>query len=315
MEAQKGFSNAEEILKNFPFGIVVADLNRTIYYCNQHGCEIIGNSYEDIIDRNLLDIISFSEIPDFLHLDQNLTLNAKINGKSYISIISPIRRQNETIAISVILQDASDIEQLNARIKDMESLLTSWEMIFENAYDGVIVTDKNGIVTRITNAYCKFLGITQQDAIGNHVTKVLPNSRMHIVTQTGKAEIGELMDINGKEAVVMRIPLRQNGEVIGAVGKVMFHNIDEVRSLAEKLNILEQKVKYYEGLQQSYTSKYTFNDIIGESPEFRKAKELAQRVAPGKSTVLLLGESGSGKELLRMRSMRRAPGILNRLFA
>lgn len=289
---------AEEILEGISQGVIVIDRAERVRYCNRAAREMIALSAEEIIDRKINEVIPYSDMGQIFRMERNHSVNLKINEKPYISNRSLIQRDGQVVAAVAVIQESGDIERLLAKLKETESVLTNLETIFENAYDGVIVINKEGIVTRITQAYCRFLGIQQEDAIGYHVTKILPNSRMHIVTQTGKAEIGELMKIHGKEAVVMRIPLRENGEVVGAVGKVMFRNVDEIRSIAEKLNLLETKVKLYEKeLQQYRKNRYTFDDLIGESRPFREVKEIAEKAAMGKSTVLLLGESGTGKEL------------------
>jgi PAS domain S-box-containing protein len=192
----------------------------------------------------------------------------------------------------------NDLERLSSQLNSTQNLLQSLENIFEHAYDGVMVVDQDGIITRITKAYCRFLNVKQEEAIGKHCTEVLPNSRMHIVAQTGVAEVGEPMSIQGKEALVMRLPLRENGKLVGAVGKVMFRDVQELRTLAEKLDLLENKIKFYERELEHYQKyRYTFRSIVGNSPAIVRAKALAEKAAHGKSTVLLLGESGTGKEL------------------
>ncbi|NML35932.1 sigma-54-dependent Fis family transcriptional regulator [Chitinophaga sp. G-6-1-13] len=50
-------------------------------------------------------------------------------------------------------------------------------------------------------------------------------------------------------------------------------------------------------LEKKIAGKYNFDNILGNSPEINAAKELARKVAPTDMTVLLLGETGSGKEV------------------
>lgn len=195
-------------------------------------------------------------------------------------------------------QGGSDIKNLESQLESTQSRLKGLENIFEHAYDGVMVVDQKGIITRMTQAYCRFLNVKQEEAIGKHCTEVLPNSRMHIVAQTGVAEVGEPMSIQGKEALVMRLPLRENGVLVGAVGKVMFRDVQELRTLTEKLDLLENKIRFYEKeLQQYQKHRYTFRSIMGSSPAIVRSKALAEKASSGRSTVLLLGESGTGKEL------------------
>jgi formate hydrogenlyase transcriptional activator len=51
-------------------------------------------------------------------------------------------------------------------------------------------------------------------------------------------------------------------------------------------------------LEQEIRSELNFDQIVGESPALRQALEMVQTVAPSNSTVLLLGETGTGKELI-----------------
>lgn len=172
-------------------------------------------------------------------------------------------------------------------------------MALDNIEFGTIVVDADGIVTFYSRSYERFLGIPRSQVLGRHVTEVIENTRMHVVVQTGEPEIGWKQKIQGQNMVVQRIPIRdETGKIIGAVGQVMFRDVAEITELAQKLNLLESKLEYYEReLEHLRSSKYTFDHIIGTSPAIEEAKRLALKAAEGSSTVLLLGESGVGKEL------------------
>ena len=286
------------VLESIRVGVIVIDKDSVIRYCNQAVADFVKLEIADILNRQIKDVIPDSELGQVIHVGKPQSSHLSINGRMMVTNRSPINEKGEIVAAVAVFQDSSELQDLLSRLNDTQSILTSLENIFENAYDGVIVVNSMGIVTRITKTYCRFLNITQEEAIGKFVTEILPNSRMHIVSKTGEAEIGEVMNILGKEAMVMRIPLREKGQLVGAVGKVMFRDVQELRSLAEKLNLLENRLKFYEKELQHYQRfRYTFRDIIGESRAILRAKELAEKATQGKSTVLLLGESGTGKEL------------------
>jgi transcriptional regulator with PAS, ATPase and Fis domain len=98
--------------------------------------------------------------------------------------------------------------------------------------------------------------------------------------------------------VVQRIPIKMDGEVIAVYGQVMFKNVRDVHALSRKLNLLESKVEFYEKeLESLRASKYTINNIVGESKCIIELKNLALKAAHTHSPVLLIGESGTGKEL------------------
>ena len=174
---------------------------------------------------------------------------------------------------------------------------------------GTVVVNAEGIITFYSSSYERFLGVPRAKVLGRHVTEVIENTRMHLVVQTGEPEIGWKHNIKGQTMVVQRIPIRdETGKIVGAVGQVMFRDVAEITELAQKLNLLESKLEYYEReLEHLRSSRYTFDHIIGTSQVLEDAKRLASKAAEGTSTVLLLGESGVGKELFAHAIHRASP--------
>ncbi|MGH7320098.1 MAG: sigma-54 interaction domain-containing protein [Candidatus Rokuibacteriota bacterium] len=169
--------------------------------------------------------------------------------------------------------------------------------LLDRVHFGSVIVDDKGVIGFLSLPYARFLGIRREDAIGRHVSDVIENSRMHVVAQKGEVEIGR-QRVRGQDLVVQRIPIRdENGRVMGAFGQVMFE-VQELRDVVRRLNILESKVEYYEReLDSLRGSRYTFEHIIGESVVLREARRLAARAARSASPILLVGETGVGKEL------------------
>lgn len=288
----------DQVFQAINAGIIVIDNHDAVCYCNPVAAHYIGLDAKDVIDQKITDVIPNTKLNSVIQDGEANSDQLFIGERMLITNRSPINQNGETLGAVAVFQDGSELQSVLSRLDNTQNSLTSLESIFEQAYDGVMVVDSKGIITRITKSYCRFLNIEQEDAIGRHCTEVLPNSRMHIVAQTGLAEIGEVMVINGKDAMVMRFPLREEGKIIGAVGKVMFRDVRDLRTLAEKLDLLENKLKFYEKELKHYQKfRYTFSNIIGQSLSILRTKDLADKAAQGKATVLLRGESGTGKEL------------------
>ncbi len=168
----------------------------------------------------------------------------------------------------------------------------------ELAYDGIVVVDQDGIITLFSKAYADFLGVRVQDVVGKHVKDVIPNTRLPLVLKTGKPEESQLQLIKGDYILASRIPLMKDGKIIGAIGKVLFRNIEELNTLHRRMSQLQQEVDQYRtksaGLNQA---KYSFHHIIGESDKMQLAKTIAEKASLTDSNVLLTSESGTGKEL------------------
>jgi PAS domain S-box-containing protein len=172
------------------------------------------------------------------------------------------------------------------------------EGIINLAAERIVVVDREGIIRYINSAYCEFLGTTVDFAIGRHVQEVIENTRMHIVAKTGQAELAAVQRIKGSEMIANRYPLIVDGELVGAVGTVIFRNPEEWWEYKRKIQSLVEELKYYKTkFEKELKSKYSFSDLIGNNPAFLAAKSLAERISGSQSAVLLLGESGTGKEL------------------
>lgn len=176
--------------------------------------------------------------------------------------------------------------------------LEMFERILDSIYNGIMVTDADGVITHFNKPYGQFLGLNPAEQIGKHCTEVIENTRMHIVAQTGKAEINQSHRIKGQNMVVQRIPIWKDGKVIAVFGQVMFKDVKDVGKLARELSLLESKVKLYEEeLFNLRSTHYTIDSIVGKSRTMNSLKREALQAAANPFPVLISGESGTGKEL------------------
>lgn len=121
----------------------------------------------------------------------------------------------------------------NQPAKEIYRQLEMYQLIFDSIYSGAIVTDPDGYVTHFNKPYGRFLGVDPEAQIGKYCTAAVENSRLHIVAQTGEAEINHSHKIKGQNMVVQRIPIKKNNNVIAVFGQVMFKDIKK-RSTASR---------------------------------------------------------------------------------
>jgi PAS domain S-box-containing protein len=187
-------------------------------------------------------------------------------------------------------------QQQNRQTKSQQ--LQALQLIFNHINEGACVIDAEGIVTHFNEPYGRFLGVDPREQIGKHITVVVENTRMHIVAKTGKAETNASQSIRGENMLVQRIPIKEKGKVIAVLGLVVFKNIKDMGRLATKLSELESQVKLYQKQLNSLRStRYSFDNIIGESAPILRLKKEALQAAATNLSVLISGESGTGKEL------------------
>lgn len=183
-------------------------------------------------------------------------------------------------------------------LEELKKKVIFYESILDHIHNGVVITDQKGKILFFSKTYGKFLGVDPKETIGKNCWEVVENSRMHIVGAMGIPEINQPQRIKGQDMVVQRIPIKIEGQGVVVFGQVMFKDVRDVRALAKELNVLESKVELYEKeLASLRSSKYTIENIVGESPAIKEVKNLALRAAQTNAPVLLIGESGTGKEL------------------
>jgi len=186
--------------------------------------------------------------------------------------------------------------------------LEMYELILESIHNGIMITDARGYITHFNEPYGKFLGLDPQKQIGRHCVKAIENSRMHIVAKTGVPEINHSHYINGQNMVVQRIPIKRNDKIVAVFGQVMFKDVRDVGKLANKLSVLESKVKLYEQeLISLRSTRYTFDSIIGKSRAIKALKKEALKATANQFPVLITGDSGTGKELFAQAIHHASP--------
>lgn len=192
----------------------------------------------------------------------------------------------------------SNVSRRRPAERSLDEELELLNLILDNIYNGVMITDAEGYVTHFNAPYGHFLGVNPADQIGRHCLEVVENSRMHIVAKTGVPEINESHRIKGQNMVVQRIPIKKDGKVIAVFGQVMFKDVADVGKLARQLAMLESKVEVYEReLISLRSTRYTIDSIVGGGKTTAALKKEALNAAATNLPVLISGESGTGKEL------------------
>jgi len=187
-----------------------------------------------------------------------------------------------------LLRALSEEALSSARERDM------LEEALGNAYEGLIICDADGFIIKTNQAYAAYLGLGQEEMIGKHVSDIVENTRMHIVARTGVPEIAQIQKIRGHEMICSRIPIFEKGKV----GKIMFQNVDDLFAMTKRFSTLKKELEFYKSeLNKRLGAKYSFSNIVGRNKELERVKALGSRVAKSDSTVLIKGDSGTGKEL------------------
>jgi len=174
--------------------------------------------------------------------------------------------------------------------------------------NGAILVDKDARIVWSNDKHVWFtdqrlasLGLrSPADLVGRPVEQVIPHSRMREVVETGRSLPLDIMRYGDHTLLVSRLPLRdEEGEVIGAIAFALKNSLTYLRPIAERFNTLQSRLARMEQeLAASRAPKYTVENLVGFSPAMLQVKRLVRKAGPSASSVLLMGETGTGKELV-----------------
>lgn len=168
--------------------------------------------------------------------------------------------------------------------------------ILNSIHNGIMVADKDNIVTFINSAYTRLTGVKPEELIGRKLSDARPSAKLSKVIFSGKPMCGVHRKVGEIEYIVDCHPIIVRGVVSGGVS--ILRDITEIQTLVERLRKYRTTVNTLTGrVKEGHKAKYTFTDIVGESPLLLDAKNLARKVAGSDINVLIIGPSGTGKEL------------------
>ena len=168
---------------------------------------------------------------------------------------------------------------------------TPTDAILESISDGVFTVDLEWRITSFNRAAEEITGMSRKEAIGRLCPEVFRSSMcegecaLRRTLKTGKPVIGRsgfIIDADGT-----RIPISVSTAVLRDAGGRVVGGAETFRDLSE-----------VEALRRELEGKFRIGDLASRSPVMRKLFEVLPAIAASPSTVLILGETGTGKELV-----------------
>jgi PAS domain S-box-containing protein len=198
--------------------------------------------------------------------------------------------------------------ELRVREEELSALLNS-------AMDAVVVLDASGIITRVNPAAERLFACTAEDLLRENLRQFLP-----LDTAVNFNAFVKELDARTADQRQLWIPhsfqvLRWDKSIIPVEATISrfanrgqdFHtvilrNVDERLAAERKIALLAEETEY---LRESVREITGMGGMLGASPAMKELFESLRRVAVTDATVLIFGETGTGKELIA-RSIHRA---------
>lgn len=204
-------------------------------------------------------------------------------------------------AVRRALDDALEL----ARLAHMEEIKRErLDAVVQTLSEGVVAVDADERIETLNPAMVALLGVAEEWAVGRRLSELVPTLSLAEVLKTGEARRDQVETVGGKTLVTQRLPIMEQGRQAGAV--LTFQDAGRIERADRQLRTLSQR--------RQFRARYTFDDLVGESPAMQAAREFAVLYATSDAVVLIQGESGTGKErfaqgMHNLSARQRAPFV------
>ncbi len=291
--------------------LVTIDENSRINFINRSAEQLFNIDYKTALGRSLEEVLPELKMELILR-DGIIEIGADYKYGNITTMVNktPLLDNGKAIGALAIFQDITELESIAEEMGTVKRLNQTLRTVLDIGYDALVVVNEEGNVVLVNRTFLDFIGLQEKDVMHCPISGVLENSRLHVIVKTGIPEINDIQFIDGKPYVVSRLPIVRDGQVIGAVGKISFRRVDELRELAGRLETMNSRLTHFqEELKKARIREqlYSFEDIITINPGMRSLIGEARQAAAGLSTVLVSGESGVGKELMAQAIHQASP--------
>lgn len=221
---------------------------------------------------------------------------------SFMTLIQAFNHHSAAVILDTDKQPVGCItaaQMISLLHNSYNQLKAFYETIIQTTDSSVTVIDANERVCTWTEGAEKIFSVKPQEIIGRPITDFFDHKELEILQtlHEGKSIVGQHHQPRSDLFVLINSnPVYFEGQIIGAVvsetdvtNQVVLN--EKLFNMSNEVHRLEQEVSKYKD------SSDPFNLIKGKSAALQRTVQLARKVCSVKSTVLILGESGVGKEV------------------
>jgi PAS domain S-box-containing protein len=218
-------------------------------------------------------------------------------------MLSPLEGTEGCLVLCVV-RDVSEKRSAERALRQSEQ---EWRSLFEYSPDVIVVSDPHGRIVRVNAKVEQTFGYARGELIGQPIETLVPERYRNVHLQHRESyanhprmrAMGAGLELYARRKDATEFPVDiMLGPLEGSNGTLILsviRDLSEKREAQEALQRSEQEKRY---LEEELITTHQFQEIIGESAELKRVLKQVETVAATDATVLVLGETGTGKELI-----------------
>jgi len=292
-------------------GIVACDTEGSIILINKSAARVAGRQKDELIGERIERVFPDTGLPEVIRTGQS-ALHRKLNFRERVLLSnrSPIFNHEGVLVGAIgVFQDISELEKVAQALKEEKILAQELQDIIESSYDGIWITDGEGYTLHVNSAYERISGLKKEELLGRHMQELVDKGyfsdsvTLHVLKNKERATIIHEIRKTGKRALITGNPIfNEAGKIVRVVTNV--RDITELIQLKQALEDKEKLAARYQNELVQLRSQRVQEEYVVESQQMRHIYDLATWVSQVDSTVLILGESGVGKEVVAQLIVR-----------
>lgn len=293
----------ETILMSLPHRITVIDSDARICFMNQEELETHGVSGGEMLGRKIRDVDQESLLEQLLSGSEKKTVIKITDDKKGIYTQTNILEKGVPIGAIQVYWEASEIEKIAMGLEAYTNLAQDLKAVFETSYDVIYVSDGQGMTLRVSSAAEKLWGYKPEELVGKTVFELeklgvyKPSITRLVLERQEKVQAIQTTK-TGRRLMVVGTPIKdKEGNIIRVINTS--RDITQESRLQMELEDIKSLMEGYKReLEQLRQLAMKRDQFVFKSESMRNVIALAGKVAEVDSTVLILGESGVGKEVI-----------------
>ncbi|OZI11367.1 Fis family transcriptional regulator [Bacillaceae bacterium SAS-127] len=296
----------QTLLKSIPMGMFVVDREKNIINCNDAGLKMIKSTSEKVMNQPAQSIFHPVHIESVFATGKTILNQVQLTDEMGVLLdYCPILNQDHEIeGMLIVVQDIPKIEEMAMEIEDIKNLNTDLNAILSTIYDEILVVNHKGELIRYSeNVIPDFWGVDLQDLLGKNLSQLeeqglfSPSVTRLVLERKKKVSIVQEAK-NGRKVLAVGNPVFNEK---GAIDRIIVasRDITETTRLKSELKEIKKISEQYKKELDSFKNQdRTMKKLMYRSPKMEKIVTQVKKIAQFSSTVLITGESGSGKEVI-----------------
>ncbi len=297
-----------KILDSSYNGILAIDNEGTVTLYNPAAERIFKRKREEVVGQHISLLDPNMGLLDAVNRMETMTgIHTEINGAKILANRTPLVYEGQCTGAMSVFLDVSELENVCSQLHSSQSVVKELDAIFETSYDGFYIADKDGRVTKVNSAWEKICGFPRDEIIGKKAHELVGqqwyDKSAAVAALEQRKTVTLLVNLTagprkGNQVMATGTPMfDDNGELVRIVVNV--RDMSDLEQLQRRLEAtVELNQRYVSELEQIRLQQLKMEDLVAKSPAMQRVVEMAARIATVDSTLLIMGESGVGKEVI-----------------